>query len=196
MGPARRNVFGKYVVLGSRSIRGNRRQPKRQVPCQDRREQSQAAGVQRFSALPSADRAAAFRPMQAEEALLYAAGSRTCVALFLGSSAVEHPTVNRMVAGSNPARGAIGEKRPLILLHFFLPVDPYRLAPPPKVGHIRSRSGPRAVATKLGKQRVSRERRPWLRMIRRSSSTLCEQLPLMVKLTTQDGSSPPHAAQR
>ena len=27
-------------------------------------------------------------------------------ALFLGSSAVEHPTVNRMVAGSNPARGA------------------------------------------------------------------------------------------
>jgi hypothetical protein len=25
---------------------------------------------------------------------------------FLGSSAVEHPTVNRMVAGSNPARGA------------------------------------------------------------------------------------------
>src|SRR6516225_7215181 len=26
--------------------------------------------------------------------------------LFLGSSAVEHPTVNRMVAGSNPARGA------------------------------------------------------------------------------------------
>jgi hypothetical protein len=27
-------------------------------------------------------------------------------ALFLGSSAVEHSTVNRMVAGSNPARGA------------------------------------------------------------------------------------------
>ena len=27
--------------------------------------------------------------------------------VFLGSSAVEHPTVNRMVAGSNPARGAI-----------------------------------------------------------------------------------------
>ena len=27
---------------------------------------------------------------------------------FLGSSAVEHPTVNRMVAGSNPARGARG----------------------------------------------------------------------------------------
>ena len=30
--------------------------------------------------------------------------------LFLGSSAVEHSTVNRMVAGSNPARGAIGSK--------------------------------------------------------------------------------------
>ena len=28
------------------------------------------------------------------------------VRLFLGSSAVEHSTVNRMVAGSNPARGA------------------------------------------------------------------------------------------
>jgi hypothetical protein len=31
---------------------------------------------------------------------------RTLFALFLGSSAVEHSTVNRMVAGSNPARGA------------------------------------------------------------------------------------------
>src|SRR5271154_29464 len=31
---------------------------------------------------------------------------RTQFALFLGSSAVEHSTVNRMVAGSNPARGA------------------------------------------------------------------------------------------
>ena len=29
-----------------------------------------------------------------------------CLASFLGSSAVEHSTVNRMVAGSNPARGA------------------------------------------------------------------------------------------
>gem|GEM_PF-4289112 len=29
---------------------------------------------------------------------------------FLGSSAVEHSTVNRMVAGSNPARGATGLK--------------------------------------------------------------------------------------
>src|SRR5438874_1040471 len=32
--------------------------------------------------------------------------SRTPFRLFLGSSAVEHSTVNRMVAGSNPARGA------------------------------------------------------------------------------------------
>jgi hypothetical protein len=32
--------------------------------------------------------------------------ARTQFALFLGSSAVEHSTVNRMVAGSNPARGA------------------------------------------------------------------------------------------
>jgi hypothetical protein len=47
-----------------------------------------------------------FRSMQAGEALLYAPGSRTRFRLILGSSAVEHPTVNRMVAGSNPARGA------------------------------------------------------------------------------------------
>ena len=46
--------------------------------------------------------------MQAEEALLYAAARELVYRLFLGSSAVEHPTVNRMVAGSNPARGAIG----------------------------------------------------------------------------------------
>jgi hypothetical protein len=32
--------------------------------------------------------------------------SRSPFRLFLGSSAVEHSTVNRMVAGSNPARGA------------------------------------------------------------------------------------------
>ena len=45
--------------------------------------------------------------MQAEKALLYAAARELVYRLFLGSSAVEHPTVNRMVAGSNPARGAI-----------------------------------------------------------------------------------------
>ena len=48
-----------------------------------------------------------FRPLQGSEALLYAARCGPCSALFLGSSAVEHSTVNRMVAGSNPARGAI-----------------------------------------------------------------------------------------
>src|SRR5689334_1581034 len=47
-----------------------------------------------------------FGPLQARKALLYAPRSRTFVRLFLGSSAVEHSTVNRMVAGSNPARGA------------------------------------------------------------------------------------------
>lgn len=46
------------------------------------------------------------RPLQAQPALLYAAARERLVRLFLGSSAVEHPTVNRMVAGSNPARGA------------------------------------------------------------------------------------------
>ena len=33
-------------------------------------------------------------------------GATAASAVFLGSSAVEHSTVNRMVAGSNPARGA------------------------------------------------------------------------------------------
>jgi hypothetical protein len=47
-----------------------------------------------------------FGPLQAREALLYAARANDYFALFLGSSAVEHSTVNRMVAGSNPARGA------------------------------------------------------------------------------------------
>src|SRR5690349_20588492 len=37
--------------------------------------------------------------------------------LFLGSSAVEHSTVNRMVAGSNPARGAISDAPRLIFLY-------------------------------------------------------------------------------
>jgi hypothetical protein len=46
-----------------------------------------------------------FGPLQRSEALLYAA-RRDTFRLFLGSSAVEHSTVNRMVAGSNPARGA------------------------------------------------------------------------------------------
>src|SRR5205823_6434615 len=36
--------------------------------------------------------------------------SRTPFRLFLGSSAVEHSTVNRMVAGSNPARGATPDR--------------------------------------------------------------------------------------
>src|SRR5712672_3772784 len=49
---------------------------------------------------------AAFGPLQRVEALLYAPPFANHVRLFLGSSAVEHSTVNRMVAGSNPARGA------------------------------------------------------------------------------------------
>jgi hypothetical protein len=44
--------------------------------------------------------------LQAKAALLYAAIRERLFRLFLGSSAVEHSTVNRMVAGSNPARGA------------------------------------------------------------------------------------------
>jgi hypothetical protein len=47
-----------------------------------------------------------FPALQGTEALLYAARGERLFRLFLGSSAVEHSTVNRMVAGSNPARGA------------------------------------------------------------------------------------------
>ena len=47
----------------------------------------------------------AFPAFQAGIALLYAA-ARDKLRVFPGSSAVEHSTVNRMVAGSNPARGA------------------------------------------------------------------------------------------
>ena len=47
-----------------------------------------------------------FGPLQARKELLYAPARGPLVRPFLGSSAVEHSTVNRMVAGSNPARGA------------------------------------------------------------------------------------------
>jgi hypothetical protein len=48
-----------------------------------------------------------FPALQGSGALLYAARCEPLgFRLFLGSSAVEHSTVNRMVAGSNPARGA------------------------------------------------------------------------------------------
>jgi hypothetical protein len=48
-----------------------------------------------------------FPALQGSGALLYAARRNPAgFRLFLGSSAVEHSTVNRMVAGSNPARGA------------------------------------------------------------------------------------------
>ena len=48
-------------------------------------------------------RHAAFK---AGAALLYATAITRAAALFPGSSVVEQPAVNRLVAGSNPARGA------------------------------------------------------------------------------------------
>src|SRR5439155_21158087 len=51
-----------------------------------------------------------FGPLQRRKPLLYAHAFANHVRLFLGSSAVEHSTVNRMVAGSNPARGAKNSK--------------------------------------------------------------------------------------
>src|SRR3954452_17894386 len=59
-----------------------------------------------------------FRPLQGETALLYAGAREHDFHLFLGSSAVEHSTVNRMVAGSNPARGASGLVGPPLLILF------------------------------------------------------------------------------
>ena len=50
---------------------------------------------------PESPRFVAFK---AGPALLYALRARKL--LFPGSSAVEQPAVNRLVAGSNPARGA------------------------------------------------------------------------------------------
>ena len=64
-------------------------------------------GTELFRARGAQRRHSPFPPLQGSEALLYAARREPCFALFLGSSAVEHSTVNRMVAGSNPARGAI-----------------------------------------------------------------------------------------
>jgi hypothetical protein len=50
-----------------------------------------------------------FAAFKARPALLYALRARQL--LFPGSSAVEQPAVNRLVAGSNPARGAIFNQR-------------------------------------------------------------------------------------
>src|SRR6267143_6035808 len=59
-----------------------------------------------------------FPALQGSGALLYAARREPMgVALFLGSSAVEHSTVNRMVAGSNPARGAKHFQTSIIFRH-------------------------------------------------------------------------------
>ena len=63
--------------------------------------------VQRVSALPSPRDEADQLDLCNSKGLCYTqARSRTPVRLFPDSSAVEHSTVNRMVAGSNPAPGA------------------------------------------------------------------------------------------
>src|SRR6185437_6719311 len=86
------------------------------------------------------DGALPFRPLQGREALLYAAARERLFRLFLGSSAVEHSTVNRMVAGSNPARGA---KRTFSFVLF-------RSQPsantPPTLPHVGFRNGPHPFA--------------------------------------------------
>ena len=56
-----------------------------------------------------------------------AASSLTGADLILGSSVVEQPAVNRLVAGSNPARGAILKATVQFLRRgfFFSPPSPY-----------------------------------------------------------------------
>jgi hypothetical protein len=55
----------------------------------------------------SISRCAAYFPLCKPQGLCYTQpGAKHCCALFLGSSVVEQPAVNRLVAGSNPARGA------------------------------------------------------------------------------------------
>src|SRR4051794_26958868 len=79
------------------------------------------AAERRFAAVKNANKSLQHRPFPpsphtALERSIWSFATRggfvirspfaNAVRLFLGSSAVEHSTVNRMVAGSNPARGA------------------------------------------------------------------------------------------
>src|SRR5215470_19506535 len=80
----------------------------RQVRCAAGRRLKKSLAVQRVSALPSPREGAGQLDLCNCKSLCYTlARSRTTVRLFPDSSAVEHSTVNRMVAGSNPAPGAI-----------------------------------------------------------------------------------------
>src|SRR5215470_19581989 len=79
----------------------------RQVRCAAGRRLKKSLAVQRVSALPSPREGAGQLDLCNCKSLCYTlARSRTTVRLFPDSSAVEHSTVNRMVAGSNPAPGA------------------------------------------------------------------------------------------
>jgi hypothetical protein len=94
---------GGFATLTSDAVprdRPNRSHSGRQKP-------PEKPAAQAFS-IPCRSRTAAvhFVLCKAPGALLYAARCERLFRLFLGSSAVEHSTVNRMVAGSNPARGA------------------------------------------------------------------------------------------
>jgi hypothetical protein len=71
------------------------------------RKTRQIAVAQGLSGLASSRSAAGDLVLCKPERLCYTLPAREpSFRLFLGSSAVEHSTVNRMVAGSNPARGA------------------------------------------------------------------------------------------
>jgi hypothetical protein len=75
-------------------------------PCPARKWATNPCAAAGFRPGPRQRQRRSFGPLQARKALLYAPAREHLFRLFLGSSAVEHSTVNRMVAGSNPARGA------------------------------------------------------------------------------------------
>src|SRR5665213_670392 len=59
-----------------------------------------------FARAADAARQPSISPFASPGGFVIRSGVADPVRMFLGSSAVEHSTVNRMVAGSNPARGA------------------------------------------------------------------------------------------
>src|SRR6266404_3693130 len=103
------SVVDEWVFFGLGSWRGGAAGSPDEPPERDLHSAGKANKSLRRSWFPALPDAAAERPISSF-ARLQGFVIRSPVAnrfrLFLGSSAVEHSTVNRMVAGSNPARGA------------------------------------------------------------------------------------------
>ncbi len=100
--------LSRFGVSGRRADQGRRAKPDypRAAPPPPQKSSATCCSFRNFHIRQQSQTGARF---------LLCKGKRLCYTLrarellyrsFLGSSAVEHPTVNRMVAGSNPARGA------------------------------------------------------------------------------------------